>query len=271
MSQLQALIADLEARLGARWTPLVLAVLIWLLTVLVMTLLFGSPNPGSRGYRLGVFMLDRWSTLFPYPLTLQNLEHLVFAVGLGELSVRWKTANTELAFLSHGYLPEDEQTVLQAEDLGPIRRNVIGRFDAENGFLPSLIDLCVLQFFASRSVDQAATVLNSSLALIAQRVDQRYQLLRYLAWLIPTIGFIGTVAGIAATMAMVTDGPLKLAPLVTTLAMAFDTTVIALIESAVLVLAITLVRGREERAVNQAGHYVLRNLINRLYVGRATL
>lgn len=269
-SAMSAVMGPLESRFGARWAPVVVAVLVWVLVILVLTLVFSSPNPASRGYRLGVLILDRWTTLFPYPLTIQNLEHLVFAIGLGELWVRWKTANTELAFLGRGFLPEDEQTVLQAEDLGPIRRKVLGQFDAENGFLPSLIDLCVLQFFASRSVDQAATVLNSSLELIAHRVDLRYQLSRYFAWLIPTIGFIGTVVGIAATLALVTDGPLKMGPLASTLAVAFDTTVVALVESAVLVLAMNVVQGREERAVNLAGHYVLRNLINRLYVGKAT-
>ena len=44
------------------------------------------------------------------------------------------------------------------------------------------------------------------------------------------------------------------------------TTVIALIWSAILVLMQHLVQKREEMALNQAGHYCLTNLINRIYI-----
>jgi len=268
MAALQGVLAPLHKRLGDGATPVAIAGLACIAAILVLTLIFHSSDPASRGYRIGVLVLDRWSSIFPYPFTIQNLEHLMFALGLGGLWVRLQTGKRELAFIEMGFLPEDEHTVLQAEDLGPIRRKVSGRFDGENGFLPSLIDLCVLQFQASRSVDQTVSVLNSSLELIAHRVDLRYQMARYLVWLIPTIGFIGTVAGIAATLGVVSGGEPDLGKLAATLTVAFDTTIVALIESALLVLAMNLVQAREERAVNLAGQYALRNLINRLYSGR---
>ncbi len=254
---------------GTRLTFAGIALLAWIGSILLLSLIFSNPSPASGSYRIGVLILDRWTTLFPYPVTIQNLEHLIFFLGLGELAARWTVARRELAFGSERYLPEDPHTVLEPADLGPIRRKVMDRFDAENGFLPSLIDLCILQFQATRSVDQVVSVLNSSLELIAHRVDLRYQLSRYYAWLIPTIGFIGTVAGIAATLTIVAKGNPDMAALAATLAVAFDTTIVALLESAVLVLCMNVVQGREERAVNLAGSYVLRNLINRLYVDKA--
>jgi hypothetical protein len=42
---------------------------------------------------------------------------------------------------------------------------------------------------------------------------------------------------------------------------------VALVESAILVFLLHLVQQEEESAVNKAGDYTLRNLINRLYVG----
>ncbi len=86
----------------------------------------------------------------------------------------------------------DDTTILQAEDLGSIRQRIRKAFDEENGFLPYLIDLCILQFNASRSVDQTVSVLNSNLDLITHRVELRYTRLRDLVWVIPTFGFIGT-------------------------------------------------------------------------------
>jgi hypothetical protein len=49
------------------------------------------------------------------------------------------------------------------------------------------------------------------------------------------------------------------------LGVAFSTTLLALIQAAVLVFAQNLVQGREENTLNRAGQYLLDNLINRLY------
>ena len=112
------------------------------------------------------------------------------------------------------------------------------------------------------------SVLNSALELIAHRVDLRYALVRYIVWVIPTIGFIGTVIGIAMAMAQINPEQVDLKALTSSLGVAFYTTLVALVQSAFLVLLMNLVQAREERSVNEAGHYTLRNLINRLYVGK---
>ena len=113
------------------------------------------PTHGFSIERLSILLLDYPSSHFPYPFTIQNFMHILFFIGLGELFVRWRVGTRELKFLSQQYLPEDEATVLQFADLGPVRRHVSRAFDGEHGFLPSLIDLSILQFQASRSVDQS--------------------------------------------------------------------------------------------------------------------
>lgn len=237
------------------------AVLAGCIFIGLMTLLFGDQM-------IGVVLLDSQTDFFPYPLTIQNAMLLIFFIGVGELLVRWLTARRELVFLKQHYLPEDDATVLQAHDLGSIRRAVAKQFDGEHGFLPSLVDLCILQFQSTRSVDQAVSVLNSNLELIAHRVDLRYSMLRYISWVIPTFGFIGTVTGIALALDRVDPDALDLKKLTTALAVAFNTTLIALVLSAILVFLLHIVQQAEELSVNRAGHYTLRNLINRLYTGK---
>ena len=217
--------------------------------------------------KAGIILLDAATTLFPYPFTIQNVMHLFFFIGIGEIFVRWRVAEREFAFVDRHLLPEDSETVLQSRDLPGIRRTTIGIFNGEHGFLPYLIDLCILQFQASRSVDQTVSVLNSSLELIAHRVDLRYVMARYFVWVIPTIGFIGKVVGIAFAMEQINPEQVDLKTLTSSLGVAFYTTLVALVQSAILVLGMNLVQAREERSVNEAGHYTLRNLINRLYVG----
>ncbi len=220
--------------------------------------------------RAAVLLLDYPSQHFVYPLTIQNVMWIIFFLGLGELFVRWRSGVRESSFLDVHYLPEDDQTVLQMRDLGPIRRAVAQQFDREHGFLPSLINLSILQFQASRSVDQTASVMNSSLELIAHRVDLRFGIVRFVAWLIPTLGFIGTVYGLGASLAEAGDPnkALDIKQVAGTLGVGFDCTMVALAQSAVLVFILQLVQEKEETAVNLAGDYTLRHLINRLYAGK---
>ena len=213
------------------------------------------------------FLLDRNSTVFDYPYTIQNLMWLIFFCALGEAAVRHRRASLESRQLEKCILPEDDETMLRLRDLGPIRAQVRGQ---EGFFLQRLVVRCILQFQSSKSTDRANALLNSSLDLMQHEVDTRYSLLRYLVWVIPTIGFIGTVVGIAASLnqAGATEDfqdPALLGELTRSLGVAFYTTMLALIQSAFLVLAQNMTQAREEGALNRAGQYCVDNLINRLY------
>jgi biopolymer transport protein ExbB/TolQ len=218
-----------------------------------------------------VSLLDKGRST--YPLTVQNLTWLVFGLGVGELIVRARDARAERAELRKGYLPEDETTLLQGPELRRIyavaRASNQAGSPSHDRFLPRLIHRVVTQFQTTRSVDQANALLNSSLELFLHEIDLRYSMVRYVIWVIPALGFIGTVMGISLALAYAgaadLQDPLLLAGLTKQLAVAFDTTLLALVLSAVLVLAQHLVQAYEERSLNQAGQYCLDNLINRLY------
>ena len=217
--------------------------------------------------RAAAFLLDRNSTVFDYPFTIQNLMWLIFFGALGEVVVRYQRARVESEQIRKRLLPEDDATMLRLRDLGAIRTRVRGE---EQFFLQRIVARCVLQFQSSRSTDRANALLNSSLDLMQHEVDAKYSLIRYIVWVIPTIGFIGTVVGSAAALnqAGAADDfqdPGLLGELTRSLGVAFYTTMLALMQSAVLVLAQNVAQAREEGALNRAGQYCLDNLINRLY------
>ena len=213
------------------------------------------------------FLLDRNSAVFNYPFTIQNLMWLVFFGAMAEVAVRHWRAGVESEQIRKRLLPEDDETMLRLQDLGVIRSRVRGQ---EEFFLQRLVARCILQFQSSKSTDRANALLTSSLDLMQHEVDTRYSTLRYLVWVIPTIGFIGTVIGISAALnqAGAADDyqdPALLGELTRSLGVAFYTTMLALIQSAVLVLAQNVAQAREEGALNRAGQYCIDNLINRLY------
>lgn len=246
------------------WT-MVISLIIGVVVIAVMSVLFAGPDLTG-----GAFLLDRHTQNLLYPFTVQNIMWLMFFFGCGELWVRYFHSGRELAQLSKRYLPEDTTTMLRAEDLGGIYKRIRAGESERNFFLQRLAGRCILSFQASRSLSQSNALLNSSLELFQHELELRYNLLRYLVWLIPTLGFIGTVIGIAFALdyAASVDNPQDptlLAEITGRLGVAFYTTLLALLQSAALVFVLHLVQGREEMALNQVGQYCLDNLINRLY------
>jgi biopolymer transport protein ExbB/TolQ len=218
---------------------------------------------------LAVFLFDNSTISFfapVYPFTIQNALYLMTAMGIADLSVRHMATQREQSYLKQHLLPEDDTTILQIDDLGPIRRKTAALHASEESFLPHLIDLSILQLFTSRSLEQAVQIYTSTLELMSHRLDLAYQTTRFLVWIIPTTGFIGTVIGISIALEGMHD-PKHIAfdKITAGLAVAFYTTILALLLSALLVFFQNLVQRREEATLNKAAYYCLKNLINRIY------
>jgi len=249
--------------------------------ILLLSVLISPCNiEGCDSRFWGDLLLDRSLTFntegdWSYPFSVQNLMWLMFFLGIGEITIRLRHASLESALMDAGILPEDEETMLRAADLGPIYRKIRAASADQLFFLPRLISRCILQFQASRATEQATSILNSSLELFQHELDLRYSMTRYLIWLIPTLGFIGTVIGIALALDEAGNVPNiqteaeMLRPwvkaLTVKLGVAFYTTLLALLQSSILVALFHIAQSREELALNRAGQYCLDNLINRLY------
>jgi len=203
------------------------------------------------------------------PFAVQTFLWLAFMVGLGEAAYRLFWCHKEMREFDKSYLPSEPDVLLVAKDLVPIYRRV--REGGTTLFVPRLISRIVLQFQSAKSVDRANSLLNSSLDLFLHEVELRYNMLRYLVWLIPSLGFLGTVVGIIAGLNLAAvqykekAGEIDLASVTDALAVAFYTTWLGLLMAAVLVFLNHLAQGREESVVNRAGQYCLDHLINKLY------
>lgn len=201
-----------------------------------------------------------------HPMSVQAFMWVAFFLGLGELWIRNRGVRSEEWLLKIGLLPEDERTMLTAEKLGPIY--IRARQMPPDAILPTLLRRLVKEFRKSLSVDRVNTLLDSSLELMLHRLDLRYTALRYLVWAIPTLGFLGTVIGIADALSFAGSGALQpdqlLMPTTQKLGVAFYTTLLALLQSGGLMLGLNLVQASEEKVLNDAGEYCLENLVIRL-------
>ena len=221
-------------------------------------------------------LIDRNTNIFPYPFTIQNIMWLAFCVAAGELVVRHLAGQRERRQMLLGLLPEEDDTVLRQADLAPILRRVQQSDPERRHVLQRLLAGALLQFRSSGSIDQVHATINLSLELYQHEVEMRYNMLRYVVWLIPTLGFMGTVLGIAFAMrsagimfagAGISGagmGPEMMQQITGDLGVAFYTTLLALLQSAVLMFALHVLQEREEGALNQVGQYCLLNLVTRL-------
>lgn len=242
------------------------------IVALLLTVLFIAAGTFllPKGSTLAVFLFDHSDTSFfarVYPFTIQNAMYVMMAVGLADLWVRHAATQREARYIAHKLLPEKDTDILQIDDLGAIRRQVAALEASEESFLPQLIDVSILQLFTSRSLEQTVEIYTSTLELMSHRLDLAYQTMRFLVWVIPTTGFIGTVVGISIALEGMQDPKnIEFEKVTSGLAVAFYTTIVALVLSAILVLLQNVIQRREELALNRAALYTLRNLINRVYL-----
>jgi biopolymer transport protein ExbB/TolQ len=234
--------------------------------VLAATLLLPADS------RLALIFFDRASTI--YPFTVQNAMWVFFFLGLGELAARMGSIRENSRILGAGYLSERPDVFYDHSDLAEIRKKTHGKKD----MLAVLINILITRYqISNRAVDETHQMLNSQLELMNMRLDTDYSLIRFITWLLPSLGFIGTVMGISETlnkagMPGASDQPDFLHTLTSSLGFAFDTTLVALLMSAVLVYLMHLAQTLEERSLGRCGMYCLDNLINKLisrYDGKA--
>ena len=253
------------------WIALGISVITVFAFIAIITVFIGGKPSGNM-------LIGRTDSTI-YPLTLQNIMHLFFFIGLGQLWVRWLSSYEENIFLKmSGFLPDEENAILKNdEEIETIRINVANAAVRGEAFLPDLINTCIIQYFKSHSVSDTLAVLNSNLDLNIHRLDLRYSLSRYIVWAIPTLGFIGTVIGISNALGKLdinkfmgthADKVIQFRALTNDLGFAFNTTIVALGLSAILVFLLHVVQRGEEQGLNDSGKYVLTNFINRLSIKR---
>lgn len=207
-------------------------------------------------------------TRFPYPLTINNLMWMVFFLGLAEAWIRYSASRVALRHLELDYVGIEHGATLRIEQLPDVMKRLEGlRSTQGDGFLPRLLESVLRSLKTSGSVGSALGVLNTNVDLYFHVVESRYTTLNYLVWLIPTLGFIGTVVGVAFALEYAGQpnqliNPKLLEVLASELGTAFYTTFVALLQAAVLVAFKSYLANRDEIALNKSAQYCVERVLN---------
>jgi biopolymer transport protein ExbB/TolQ len=169
-----------------------------------------------------------------------------------------------------------EVDLLQLPENMPIgpedTRELIGRlqeipYETRDFLLPSALLDAVQRFSATRNIQDAATAVRETCETHGDRLDSELSTIRYIAWAIPSVGFIGTVRGIGAALSQAhraVEGDIT--GVTQNLGVAFNSTFIALVLSIIMMFFIHQLQHRQERLIHDAVAYCQRNLINKLRI-----
>ncbi len=126
-----------------------------------------------------------------------------------------------------------------------------------------LIDHCLITETSSRVME----IFSRRMETLERHVESSYSMLRYVAWAIPSLGFIGTVMGIGSALSLVDLAMEDMSLVTQPLGLAFDTTLIALTESIILMFFLHTTQNKEEELLNTIDLFCQEKFIINLRLG----
>jgi biopolymer transport protein ExbB/TolQ len=154
-------------------------------------------------------------------------------------------------------LPEDTREYARALQTLPAHEQGL--------LLPRALLSALQRFGATRNVQDVSSATHTLLNSEAERLESELSMIRYIAWAIPSIGFIGTVRGIGAALGLAhraVEGDIS--GVTESLGVAFNSTFIALVISIVLMFLVHQLQLLQERLVFETETYVDNRLVRHL-------
>jgi len=178
-------------------------------------------------------------------------------------------ASRERALLQQDLVPIAEGMRILPEDTREYARQIQALPEDEKGLLLPRVLLSALQRFgATRNVQDVSSSAHTLVESEAERLESELSMIRYIAWAIPSIGFIGTVRGIGAALGQAhraVEGDIS--GVTENLGIAFNSTFIALLLSIVLMFLVHQLQLQQERLVFETETYTDDHLIRHLQSG----
>ena len=143
-------------------------------------------------------------------------------------------------------------------------RTAMGR---EPSWRERLLPECVLaalhRFHATASIQDASNAVKERAEIAADQLDSSLSLIRYIAWAIPAIGFVGTVRGIGDALSFA-EQAIKgdISALTANLGLAFNSTFVGLMLCIVLMYVLHVVQSQQEAFIIETQTYCRDKLID---------
>jgi biopolymer transport protein ExbB/TolQ len=137
----------------------------------------------------------------------------------------------------------------------------------QDGFLPRLLMVAYNRFGATRSVQDAAEAVRTECDFETASMDTKLSMVRFTAWAIPAVGFVGTVRGIGAAL-QEAQGAMggDISGVTMGLGVTFNATLTALVSCIIVMFWMHQLQQYQDRLVLDSRTYVDRQLLRKMRV-----
>ena len=172
------------------------------------------------------------------------------------------------ALLQMDLIPLSEGMRILPEDTRDVSRQIQALpYDQRQALLPRALLAALHRFSSTRNIQDVASATHAYCAAEGERLESELSMVRYIAWAIPSIGFIGTVRGIGEALGKAHEAiEGDIFGVTKSLGVAFNSTLIALLISIVLMFLLHQLQLLQERYVLDAEAYCEENLTRHLHV-----
>jgi len=170
--------------------------------------------------------------------------------------------------LEKDYIDVGDNRVLLPEDVRAYGRPIEQLPGEEQRmFLPRALMVGLNRFGATRSVQDAAEAVIDECEFEASRMDAQLSMVRFTAWAIPAIGFVGTVRGIGLAL-QDAQSALRgdISGVTLGLGITFNATLVALTSSIFVMFCLHQLQQAQDRLVLDTRTYIDRRLIKHMRV-----
>mgnify|MGYP001463378024 CR=1 FL=1 len=187
------------------------------------------------------------------------------------MGYKGRNALRERTLLGHNIIQVEDGISILPEDTRKFSRTIQAMHPAEQDCLLPRALLAALQRFAStESIQDVSDSVRSVCESESDRLDSELSMVRYIAWAIPSIGFIGTVRGIGEALGQAyraVEGDIF--GVTTSLGVAFNSTFTALVISIIIMFLMHQLQLIQERLVLDTQTYCDQKLLQHLQVRKA--
>tara|TARA_B110000444_G_C18815722_1_gene585032 strand:+ start:745 stop:1542 length:798 start_codon:yes stop_codon:yes gene_type:complete len=172
----------------------------------------------------------------------------------------------ERKLLNQKLLIVTEGTRILPEDARKISRPIQALTDKQReGLIPKVLLTALHRFDSTKNIQDVSNAISEVLEKESDRLDSELSMVRYIAWAIPSIGFIGTVRGIGEALSQAHKAVQgDIAGVTASLGVAFNSTFIALVISIFLMFIVHQLQLGQERLVLDSHNYCDNNLMRHL-------
>ncbi len=189
---------------------------------------------------------------------------LIWALAI--MGYKARRAIHEQSLLDRALLDIPEGTSVLPEDSREYSRSLEALPEQEQDYLLPRTLLSALQRFATTgSIQAVSDTIKESCEVESDRLDSELSMVRYIAWAIPSVGFIGTVRGIGEALGQAykaVEGDIS--GVTVSLGVAFNSTFVALVLSIVIMVCLHQLQLSQERLVLDCQRYADKRLLRHL-------